>query len=95
MASTTLNESLACVALGYVTYKDDHSLEDFHNLITVTSGNLWNQIISRCELSDRQVSVYRNAFSDVKGKINPWISTSKSLNSSLDSSLFVFKSLAD
>ena len=76
MASTTLNESLACVALGYVTYKDDHSLEDFHNLITVTSGNLWNQIISRCELSDRQVSVYRNAFSDVKGKINPWISTS-------------------
>ena len=76
MASTSLNESLACVALGYVTYKDDHSLEDFHKLITESSGNLWNQIISRCELSDRQVSIYRNAFSDVDGKINPWISTS-------------------
>ena len=76
MASTSLNESLACVALGYVTYKDDHSLEDFHKLITESSGNLWNQIISRCELSDRQVSLYRNAFSDVDGKINPWISTS-------------------
>ena len=76
MASTSLNESLACVALGYVTYKKDHSLEDFHQMITQTSGNLWNQVISRCELSDRQVSVYRNAFSDVDGKINPWISTS-------------------
>ena len=76
MASTSLNESLSCVALGYVTYKEDHSLENFHKLITESSGNLWNQIISRCELSDRQVSVYRNAFSDVDGKINPWISTS-------------------
>ena len=76
MASTSLNESLSCVALGYVTYKEDHSLENFHKLITKSSGNLWNQIISRCELSDRQVSVYRNAFSDVDGKINPWISTS-------------------
>ena len=69
MASTSLNESLACVALGYVTYEEDHSLENFHKLITESSGNLWNQIISRCELSDRQVSVYRNAFSDVDGKI--------------------------
>ena len=76
MASTSLNESLTCVALGYVTYKDDHSLEDFHNLITKTSGNLWNQVISRCELSDRTIGIYRNAFSDKDGSMDPWISTS-------------------
>ena len=76
MASTSLNESLSCVALGYVTYKDDHSLEDFHKMITQTSGNLWNQVISRCELSDRTVSTYRSAFSDKKGSMDPWISTS-------------------
>jgi len=76
MASTSLNESLSCVALGYVTYKDDHSLEDFHKMITQTSGNLWNQVISRCELSDRTVSTYRSAFSDKNGSMDPWISTS-------------------
>lgn len=76
MASTSLNESLACVALGYVTYKDDHSLEDFHKMITQTSGNLWNQVISRCELSDRTVSIYRSSFSDKNGSMDPWISTS-------------------
>tara|TARA_Y100000385_G_C13105950_1_gene647829 strand:- start:4433 stop:6163 length:1731 start_codon:yes stop_codon:yes gene_type:complete len=76
MASTSLNESLACVALGYVTYKDNHSLEDFHQMITETSGNLWNQVISRCELSDRTIKTYRSAFSDKKGSMDPWISTS-------------------
>lgn len=76
MASTSLNESLACVALGYVTYKDDHSLEDFHRMITQSSGNLWNQVISRCELSDRTVNTYRSAFPDKKGSMDPWISTS-------------------
>ena len=76
MASTSLNESLSCVALGYVTYKDDHSLEDFHKLITETSGNLWNKVIARCEISDRSVSTYRNAYKDKDGKINSWIYTS-------------------
>ena len=76
MASTSLNESLACVALGYVTYKNDHSLEDFHKMITQTSGNLWNQVISRCELSDRAINTYRGAFSDKNGSMDPWISTS-------------------
>lgn len=76
MASTSLNESLACVALGYVTYKKDHSLEDFHRMITQTSGNLWNQVISRCELSDRAINTYRSAFPDKNGSMNPWISTS-------------------
>ena len=76
MASTSLNESLACVALGYVTYKKDHSLEDFHQMITQTSGNLWNQVISRCELSDRAINTYRSAFSDKNGSMDPWISTS-------------------
>ena len=76
MASTSLNESLACVALGYVTYKSDHSLEDFHKMITQTSGNLWNQVISRCELSDRAVNTYRSAFPDKNGSMDPWISTS-------------------
>jgi len=76
MASTSLNESLACVALGYVTYKNDHSLEDFHKMITQTSGNLWNQVISRCELSDRAINTYRSAFPDKNGSMDPWISTS-------------------
>lgn len=76
MASTSLNESLSCVALGYVTYKDDHSLEDFHKLITETSGNLWNKVIARCEISDRSISTYRNAYKDKDGKINSWIYTS-------------------
>jgi hypothetical protein len=76
MASTNLNESLACVALGYVTYKEDHNLEDFHKMISKTSGNLWNQVISRCELSDRTVAIYRNAFPDKNEKMDPWISTS-------------------
>lgn len=76
MASTSLNESLACVALGYVTYKKDHSLEDFHQMITKTSGNLWNQVISRCELSDRTIGTYRNAFPDKNENMDPWISTS-------------------
>lgn len=75
-ANTALNESLACIALGYVTYKEDHSLEDFHKMITQTSGNLWNRVISRCELSDTKVSSYREAYPDKKGSINPWISTS-------------------
>lgn len=76
MASTSLNESLSCVALGYVTYKDDHSLEDFHKLITETSGNLWNKVIARCEVSDRSIATYRDAYADKDGKINSWIYTS-------------------
>ena len=76
MSSTSLNESLACVALGYVTHKNDHSLEDFHNLITKTSGNLWNKVIARCEVPDRSVTAYRNAYGDKDGKINSWIYTS-------------------
>lgn len=76
MAATSLNESLACVALGYVTYKNEHSLEDFHNLITKTSGNLWNKVIARCEVSDKSVITYRNAYADKDGRINSWIYTS-------------------
>ena len=51
-------------------------LEDFHKMITKTSGNLWNKVISRCELSDRAINTYRGAFSDKNGSMDPWISTS-------------------
>jgi hypothetical protein len=75
-AGTALNESLSCVALGYVTYEREHSLEGFHQLITETSGTLWNKVISRCEISDKSINTYRNAYADKDGKISPWIYTS-------------------
>lgn len=75
-AGTALNESLACIALGYITYEQDHSLEKFHKLITESSTNLWSRVIARCEIPDKIISKYRTAYADKDGKINPWIDTS-------------------
>ena len=77
-AGTALNESLACIALGYIANEKDHSLEGFHTMITKTTGSsgLWGKVIARCELSDRTVSKYRDAYKDVGNQPNPWIYTS-------------------
>lgn len=77
-AGTALNESLACIALGYIANEENHSLEGFHTMITKTtgSGGLWGKVIARCELSDRTVSKYRSAYEDVGNQPNPWIYTS-------------------
>jgi hypothetical protein len=77
-AGTALNESLACIALGYIANEENHSLEGFHTMITKTtgSGGLWGKVIARCELSDRTVSKYRDAYKDVGNQPNPWIYTS-------------------
>jgi hypothetical protein len=77
-AGTALNESLACIALGYIANEQDHSLEGFHTMVTKTtgSGGLWGKVIARCELSDRTVSKYRDAYKDVGNQPNPWIYTS-------------------
>jgi hypothetical protein len=77
-AGTALNESLACIALGYIANEKDHSLEGFHTLITKTTGTtgLWGKVIARCELSDRTVTKYRDAYKDVGNQPNPWIYTS-------------------
>ena len=77
-AGTALNESLACIALGYIANEENHSLEGFHTMITKTTGSsgLWGKVIARCELSDRTVSKYRDAYKDVGNQPNPWIYTS-------------------
>ncbi len=77
-AGTALNESLACIALGYIANEKNHSLEGFHTMITKTtgSGGLWSKVIARCELSDITVSKYRDAYKDVGNQPNPWIYTS-------------------
>ena len=77
-AGTALNESLACIALGYIANEQDHSLEGFHTMVTKTTGTggLWGKVIARCELSDRIVSKYRDAYKDVGNQPNPWIYTS-------------------
>jgi len=77
-AGTALNESLACVALGYIANEENHSLDGFHTLITKTTGvgGLWGKVIARCELSDRTVLKYRDAYKDVGNQPNPWIYTS-------------------
>ena len=77
-AGTALNESLACIALGYIAHEEKHSLEGFHTLITKTTGStgLWGKVVARCELSDKTVSKYRDAYKDVKNQPNPWIYTS-------------------
>ena len=77
-AGTALNESLACIALGYIANEENHSLEGFHTMITKTTGSsgLWGKVIARCELSDRTVSKYRSAYEDVGNQPNPWIYTS-------------------
>lgn len=77
-AGTALNESLACIALGYIAHEEKHSLEGFHTLITKTTGStgLWGKVVARCELSDKTVSKYRDAYKDVGNQPNPWIYTS-------------------
>ena len=77
-AGTALNESLACIALGYIAHEEKHSLEGFHTLITKTTGStgLWGKVVARCELSDKTVSKYRDAYKDEGNKPNPWIYTS-------------------
>ena len=77
-AGTALNESLACIALGYIAHEENHSLEGFHTLITKTTGStgLWGKVVARCELSDKTVSKYRDAYKDVGNQPNPWIYTS-------------------
>lgn len=77
-AGTALNESLACVALGYIANEENHSLDGFHTLITKTTGvgGLWGKVIAGCELSDRTVLKYRDAYKDVGNQPNPWIYTS-------------------
>jgi hypothetical protein len=77
-AGTALNESLACIALGYIANEKNHSLEGFHTMITKTTGSagLWSKVIARCELSDITVLKYRDAYKDVGNQPNPWIYTS-------------------
>lgn len=77
-SSTALNESLACIALSYISINQNHSLEEFHQIITKTSGqnNLWPAIISKCEISNRSITSYREEYKDIKNNMNPWIQTS-------------------
>jgi hypothetical protein len=77
-AGTALNESLACIALGYIAHEEKHSLEGFHTLITKTTGStgLWGKVVARCELSDKTIKKYRDAYKDEGNKPNPWIYTS-------------------
>ena len=66
-AGTALNESLACIALGYIANQDEHSLEEFHSLITKTTGvaGLWSKVTARCEVSDKTVTKYRAAYQNI------------------------------
>ena len=77
-AGTALNESLTCIALGYIANEKNHSLEGFHNMITKTTGvaGLWGKVVARCEVSDKAVTKYRDAYKDVGNQPNPWIYTS-------------------
>lgn len=78
MSSTSLNESLACIALGYISSTREHSLDGFHDLITKSTGTsgLWSKVVARCEIPDKTISSYRNNYKDVGNIPNPWIYTS-------------------
>lgn len=76
MASTSLNESLSCIALGYIANDNDHTLEGFRSLIVESSAGLWNQIIARCEIPDKSIGTYRKEYADIGNNMNPWIYTS-------------------
>ena len=87
-ASTALNESLACVALGYVASQKGHSLDHFDKLINKNLKNtdsLWKSIIyldsnsgnKRCQITETDLDKYYDAYkNDKDGNMNPWIYTS-------------------
>ena len=77
-AGTALNESLTCIALGYIANEKNHSLEGFHSMITKTTGvaGLWGKVVARCEVSDKAVTKYRDAYQNIGEQMNPWIYTS-------------------
>lgn len=75
-AGTALNESLACVALAYLSYRPEATLDDFYEFITKNTENIWTQVTSKCEISEKSISSYRSAYKDVGNQINPWIYTS-------------------
>lgn len=79
-ASTALNESLACVALGYVSAVKGHNLEHFDKLINKslpTTNTIWKSIIDRCQISETSIDKYCEAYkNDDNGEMNPWIYTS-------------------
>lgn len=77
-AGTALNESLTCIALGYIANEKNHSLEGFHNMITKTSGvaGLWGKVVARCEVFDKALTKYRDAYQNIGEQMNPWIYTS-------------------
>jgi len=79
-ASTALNESLACIALGYVSAVKGHNLEHFDKLInkSLPSTNVvWKSIIDRCQISETDINKYYEAYkNDEDGNMNPWIYTS-------------------
>jgi hypothetical protein len=92
-ATTALNESLACVALGYIAYVKGHNLEHFNKLINKelpTTNAVWKTIVDHCQISetsiDRYYSVYKN---DDDGKMNPWIYTSYQTAISIKNSLSI------
>jgi hypothetical protein len=87
MSSTSLNESLACLALGYIAHDKDHSLEKFHSVITESSGDLWGKIVARCEIPQKGIATYRNQYSDIDGNMNPWIYTSYTTAITIEKSL--------
>lgn len=94
-ASTQLNESLACIALGYIANESEHSLEGFHSLITGSSKNLWRKIIARCEIPNKTIATYRTKYADINGNMNPWIYTSYVTATSIQKSLKLGDDLSD
>lgn len=92
-ASTALNESLACVALGYVSAVKGHNLEHFDKLINKnlpSTNDVWKSIIDRCQISETDINKYYEAYKDDEnGNMNPWIYTSYQTAISIKNSLSI------
>ncbi len=95
MASTSLNESLSCIALGYIANDNDHTLEGFRSLITESSAGLWNQIVARCEIPDKSIGTYRKEYADIGNNMNPWIYTSYMTATTIEQTLKLKGKLKD
>ena len=68
---TKQNEDLACIALGYLSFYQDATYEDFYNFIQ-TPGQDWNKVIKVCQLEVTTSGEFQRRFAkeDIKSLLS-------------------------
>ena len=88
---TKQNEDLACIALGYLSFYQDATYEDFYNFIQ-TPGQDWNKVIKVCQLEVTTSGEFQRRFAKediwIKGSYMTALAIRRRLNLNLSDYIF-------